>query len=55
MLDFAHRLATFAFLAASLYSLLVIWSLLGGPVSPDTLIPFPARANVAATGPVGSE
>ncbi len=39
---FAHRLAVGAFLAAGCYSLLVIWSRLGGPVSPDTLMPFSA-------------
>lgn len=55
MHDFAHRLATFAFLAASLYSLLVIWSLLGGPVSPDTLIPSPSRVHLTAPAPAGSE
>ena len=36
----AQRVAAGAFLAAGGYSLMVIWSLLGGPVSPDTLMPF---------------
>lgn len=38
----AHRLALGVFLAAAGYSLMVIWSLLGGPVSPDSLMPFSA-------------
>jgi hypothetical protein len=38
----AHRLTLGLFLAAVCYSLMVIWSLLGGPVSPDSLMPFSA-------------
>lgn len=38
----AHRVAVGVFLAAAGYALMVIWSLLGGPVSPDTLMPFSA-------------
>lgn len=48
----AHRVALAVFLAASGYALMVIWSLLGGPVSPDTLMPFSAphpAASIAAT------
>ena len=38
----AHRFALAAFVAAGGYSLVVVWSLLGGPVSPDGLMPFSA-------------
>jgi hypothetical protein len=38
----AQRIAVGAFLAAGGYSLMVLWSFLGGPVSPDTLMPFSA-------------
>lgn len=38
----AHRFALAAFVAAAGYSIIVIWSLLGGPVSPDSLMPFSA-------------
>lgn len=38
----AHRLTLGLFLTAAGYSLMVIWSLLGGPVSPDSLMPFSA-------------
>lgn len=36
----AQRIAVGAFIAAGGYSLMVLWSFLGGPVSPDTLMPF---------------
>lgn len=45
----AHRIATSLFLAAAAYSLMVIWSLLGGPVSPDTLMPFSVPPPVVST------
>lgn len=45
----AHRLAVGAFLAAAGYSLMVIWSLLGGPVSPDSLMPFSAPHPATST------
>lgn len=38
--NLGHKLATGAFFAAAGYSLFVIWSLLGGPIPPDTLMPF---------------
>jgi hypothetical protein len=38
----AQRIAVGAFVAAGGYSLMVLWSFLGGPVSPDTLMPFSA-------------
>lgn len=45
----AHRVALAVFLAASVYALMVIWSLLGGPVSPNTLMPFSAPHPAAST------
>lgn len=47
----AHRIAVAMFLAASAYVLMVIWSLLGGPVAPDTLMPFSAPHPATSTVP----
>lgn len=44
-----QRVAMGMFLTAAGYSLMVIWSLLGGPVSPDTLMPFSAPKPPAST------
>lgn len=48
----ARRLAIGVLLATGGYALMVVWSLFGGPVAPDTLVPFsPPRspATSAAT------
>lgn len=45
----AHRIAAGLFLAAGGYALMVIWSLLGGPVSPDTLMPFSTPQSIGSS------
>ncbi|HWG27978.1 hypothetical protein [Actinospica sp.] len=46
-----RRTAVGAFLAAVGYSLMVVWGLLGGPVSPSTLTPFSAPHAAPAAQP----
>jgi len=45
----AHRVVAAVSVAAGGYVLTVIWSLFGGPVAPDTLIPFSAPHSAAST------
>jgi hypothetical protein len=51
----ARWMAVGALLVAAGYALMVIWSLLGGPVAPDNLMPFSApRAAASSTRPAPS-